>query len=271
MGDVRGDGAPMISSLRVTGGYAKKLPALKRPLAFGSGLTVLFGPNGCGKTTALRIAGAYAGCPEHGGWPAFVEPVYLRTLGETYPEALAHHAPRDCTAEVGWDGSATFLYLAGANEGLPIAFGMESDGLTSDMERIFGDRQMSSGQRTLLRLNRIAERLKAPPDLAVPPPDRGHVNDQWRNAMEAFSSYVSTLPRTGPATLLLDEPDRSLSIPVQSDLWRLLPKMATSIQVLVASHSAFALRCEGATVIEMEKGYVDACRKALDPLCKESR
>ena len=65
--------------------------------------------------------------------------------------------------------------------------------------------------------------------------------------------------------LMLDEPDRSLSIPNTVGLWcGFLPRLAKTCQVVVASHSPFALDVPGANVIEMHEGYLDMCRKAME-------
>ncbi|ADN02461.1 AAA family ATPase [Spirochaeta thermophila] len=52
----------MIHTLTYTTGYPTKLPGIRRrPLTFSPGLTVLYGPNGSGKTTIIRTLAHAAG------------------------------------------------------------------------------------------------------------------------------------------------------------------------------------------------------------------
>ena len=97
------------------------------------------------------------------------------------------------------------------------------------------------------------------------------VNDVWAQKVTDFVAYVSTLPRRGPKTVLLDEPDKSLSIPNQQALWtQSLPGLARHCQVIVATHSPFALAAPApVTVIEFEPGYVEACRAAVRALATD--
>jgi len=63
----------MITKAKATSGFSIKLDALKgRAYTFKPGLNILFGPNGCGKTTLLKILGAYSGT--EAGWSRFLDP-----------------------------------------------------------------------------------------------------------------------------------------------------------------------------------------------------
>lgn len=259
----------MIESARATEGFAAALPALSgRTFAFGPGLNLLFGPNGIGKSTLLRLAGAYAGCAQS-GWSTAAG-------GDDtipYPARFRRLAPKGCAAEVAWDGAPALMARLDA---LP-AHGF------SDREEEFAEQidalvnAPSSGEAVLGRISALARALRAPPDLSLV--ERtwdvdGHrylpssVNDQWAQKVGDFVAYVSTLPRRGPMTVLLDEPDRSLSIPNQQALWaRSLPGLARHCQVIVATHSPFALAAPGpVTVVEFEPGYVESCRAAVRAL-----
>lgn len=265
----------MIRSLKVKSGYAKELPSLKGIIRFEPGLNILFGQNSCGKTSALAIMGAFCGCPhDSGGWSRFVPPFFSFENKKDkfkYPKMFAEVSPGHCTADVDWDGTATFSRPPNVGKRLFEDF----DPLYSDddmINTIFT--KPSSGAEKAGELFRIEKAMQAPPDITIPPEtiytcggstSYKYCNDEWKWAIDEFTAHVKTLPRTGPPTLLLDEPDRSLSIPNTVGLWcGFLPRLAKTCQVVVASHSPFALDVPGANVIEMHEGYLDMCRKAME-------
>ena len=265
----------MIESVKITSGYAKSLSALKGRIAFSPGLNILFGPNGCGKTSLIKIAGAYCGCKA--GWSCFVDannvPFGEKDKPLAYPALFRKLSPGECDADVAWDGTPSFLYLAETNDQMPLSFASEDlspDGLMSDVEAIsFRFSKPSSGQQRVAFLNLLIEAVRKPPcltDCEELAKRKGHsfkgINDVWQGMISSFAKYVKKLPAKGPMTILLDEPDRNLSIPYQITLWKALPRMAEKLQVIVATHSPFALFCD-ANFVEMEKGYVELCRRDM--------
>lgn len=258
----------MISKARIRSGYATKLPAVKgRTFKFEPGLNILFGPNGCGKTTVLKVVGAYSGTA--GGWSRFLDPDILRHEKDAkrLPEDFARLAPGGCEATVEWDGTASFLMSP--ETGAP-AFGALDDsqdglmGMTDVVAELIG--KPSEGQSRLIRLNRFLDVRKAVPDLTKLPERHKHVNSTWQRYMEEFAAYTGSLSRSGPATVLLDEVDRSLSIPNQEVLWsKILPKLAETSQVIAATHCPFALLHPSA-IVEMADGYVDSCARSLQAI-----
>ena len=84
------------------------------------------------------------------------------------------------------------------------------------------------------------------------------------NARPQQVAYWQSLPRTGKPTIILDEPERSLSIPAQAKLWlETLPRLTKTFQILSASHSPFALKAPGAHFLSMPRDYVKECQQAL--------
>jgi hypothetical protein len=128
--------------------------------------------------------------------------------------------------------------------------------------------KVSSGQERIIRLNRLADILKSIPDLTKKPKNYNDVNDTWQKAMDKFTKYVKSRPLEGPSTLLLDEVDQSVSIPLQKDFWTIaIPNIAKRFQVIASTHCPFALTHRDLPgFVEMEPGYVDSCVKAVKTL-----
>jgi predicted AAA+ superfamily ATPase len=97
----------MITKAEVLSGFAAKLPAFGKSYEFGPGLNVLFGPNGCGKTTMVGILGAYSGT--QAGWSRFLDPPFGEAKDTRFPKRFKQISPGKCEANVHWDGTANFL------------------------------------------------------------------------------------------------------------------------------------------------------------------
>ena len=62
----------------------------------------------------------------------------------------------------------------------------------------------------------------------------------------------------------MDEPERSLALPFQQKVpCDLLPAEMKEYQVIIATHSVFALQIPGANIIDMKPGYVKECKRLL--------
>ncbi len=248
----------MISKMKVRNGYALNLELFGKEIEFDKGLNILFGPNGCGKTTALNIAAAYSGVQTK-GWSRAPDPLGIDKKID-YPQCFSKPCVGNINAEVEWDGTPSYFATSSGEVVVPHAF--DDNDMMNQLQIMF--EKPSSGQLRLRSISKMMDDLmkKPTPDLTVP--DLNYVNDSWKETRRKFSNYVATLPRNGPITLLLDEPDRSLSIPVQFDLWtKAIPQWATKAQIIVATHSPFCLVSPGARIIECVSGYREDCLAAL--------
>lgn len=86
---------------------------------------------------------------------------------------------------------------------------------------------------------------------------RSAVNSSWGHALDLVEErMVARIPK-GQGSVLLDEPEANFSLLWQSRLWELLadPAVSESFQIIVASHSPFALNVPHANYIEFEPDY----------------
>lgn len=257
----------MIESVQATGGFAKELFGA-RVFKFKPGLNVMLGPNGSGKSTIIGLAAAYTGCHEH-GWSSAVPPEDSRhsfdmlTSREPYPDKLHLAAPGRCTAKVAWDGSPSYLFSATFVD-VPKPW---LDGSLEQITDILTSRSASSGQLRLMKLVRVAKDIPNMPNLVAKPNSR--LNEPRLAMARDFAKYVKSIRRRGwklNPTILFDEPDRSLGLAEQLDLWTRVVQslLVRNFQVIIASHSPLPLVLDvEATLVEMVPGYADRCRELL--------
>lgn len=265
----------MISSATLTGGYASELPCLKgKTFEFSKGLNVLFSPNGTGKSTLLSIMGAYCGINhKSGGWSKAPQPLDLGGSRDKvkFPDSFMHLSPHKCTANIAWDGTPTFINNS-ATDNLAKHMGyfidepsMSPDGLITNMHEQMNAMHSiaSQGQSRMNKLNQMFGMIdKHVPDITVNP--FGKANDVWSNTGMAFVEYVKSLNPTGRITVLLDEPDKSLSLEMQFFIWHMaFPKISVDRQLIIATHCPLALSVASANIIDLQEGYIDTAKTIL--------
>jgi len=92
------------------------------------------------------------------------------------------------------------------------------------------------------------------------------VNSLWGERIKIANSFLKGSGKKGQPTVLLDEPARSLDLPAQVQIWRLVRAYAERVQFIVASHSLYALNIPGANYIELTDGYMDDSTRCLGAL-----
>jgi len=250
----------MVHSIKINTGFLTQLPGFYPGIEFkfDERLTVLFGQNGSGKSSILKCIKAYCGIPlENGGWSRINSELALGAqVREHFPFVYREFSPGHCECRLDWDGSPTFVNEGDVKIDKWAWFTHKDisseDGMSSDVDHMQNlIDNPSSGQYRLKKLNKLFNMLKTPPVLTQ------YVSDH--PAQRAEVDYYRSLPRNGKITLILDEPERALSLPKQMELFKLLKEMSNDYQIIIATHSPFILFEDGVNILNIEEGYDKQC------------
>lgn len=223
--------------------WAAKVPRLRspEPIVFQPGLNILWGANGSGKSTLLHLLARVFHCE------AGVDPVVttssLRALFGPAMDA------GELAVTVDHDGQGVRFFDPTHAVGLDHGYFDDDFFLEGVANAVF---KASSGQTTMARFNGIiADVLHGKvPDVRWTVTTEGL--DTWSKRALRAQEILAGIGEKGPPTLLLDEPDRSLDLRHQLNLWRFLRAAARTTQVIVAAHTVFALDLPDAHVVEMD-------------------
>ena len=258
----------MIHKIKFTSGFPlEHKHMVDRTFQFTDGLNVLFGKNGCLKTVTLETIKAYCGVRK-GGWSAISDPsTHGASQPSHFPFAYRAFTPGNCDAVVRWDGSPTFFNDGNLKIDNTFFWDNEKlsdDGITSKKEQLeLLAKKPSSGQYRVHKMNRIMQIIKTPPNLSVVP---DAISD--KNGAMNEVNYIAGLSHSGKPTILLDEPERALSLPRQRDLFGVLEKLAENYQVIIATHSPLVFEISS-NIIDMEDGYMLQCMEIIKDFAKK--
>lgn len=255
--------------------YAKALPFFKgrRTLDFKPGLNILFGPNGSGKSTALNIL-AQTMAAQQGGSSTVTEDLVSSTV-DMLSRIRAKAAAKAPTGSM-----RDKLGLAVVHDGQPVLYAdprkavglaggaFDYDFLRKGIVEASGGKRISHGQLSLGRTNDLLAVLAGhttfPPEIDCRL-RKTQLNDLWREAIGVVEARMAATIEKGQPTVLLDEPEANFSLIWQNQLWNFLSRkeVARDFQLIVASHSPFALGIPHANYIELEEGYASQAEAAL--------
>lgn len=228
---------------------------------------MLVGPNGCGKSTLLLLLGHY---------------FHAVQSGESFITSRSFHRCNDAAAKIAdsWRGIATLIstVLEIDHDGQAVRYsnpekviGLSCSNMVPDedlrvpMKEAFARKYASMGERTRRGSAPVLAALRAPSSTEVKV-SSGLPNYLGEQALAACQRLLQGSGPRGQPTTLLDEPDRSLDLPGQRELWDLIRSAASEHQIIIAAHSPFAMDIPGANYIELVPGYLGEVRDAVAAL-----
>lgn len=215
-------------------------------------ITILYGGNGCGKTTAMNVIAQKLGLAR--------DTLYnCSNFFEDYLRLCHYHTsvdiPKDSRIITSDDVFDFMLNLRSINNGI----NQKREELLADyLELKYSDFQMKSlkDYEKLKKVNMAKSRSQSNYI-------RKNVMDNVRehsNGESAFLYFTEKIQENG--LYLLDEPENSLSPERQQELLQFLEDSARffGCQFIIATHSPFLLSMRGAKIYDMDEEYVDVKR-----------
>lgn len=244
--------------------YAADLPFFKanKKVCFQPGLNILFGPNGCGKSTLLGMM-AESLAAEQGGVSTVTQDWLTKVAESSFSTGTVTSALAGI--KVVHDGQP--LMYSNPRAAVGVRGGhLDDDFMMQGMLDI--TTKKSTGLKTLQRLGSMLAVLhkdKPFPKEVTYTMSRNSMNSVWQKKWDlAVKLLAGTIPK-GQPTLLFDEPESGLAFPAQGNLFDMLHQAAVEhdFQIILATHSVFALGLPCANYIEMELGYLEHAESCL--------
>jgi predicted ATPase len=260
----------MIYDIKIVSGYPieTKISSsfFQKTFTFTSGINVLYAQIGSGKSTILDTLKAYT-CIPNSGWSKPVDPNILGvTKVAHFPFVLRRLTKtQDIDALVKWDGTPCF-HNHSENRVHQLDLKFDDDITTEDEKFENALENYSSGQYIVSRINKILNTV-----------NEGYPKEFWKNATkeqmiqkEWMDSLGKQLPKNKRITLLLDEPEKGLSLAKQLQMWDVLAKFQknNNIQMIIATHSLAVVGRKDVNIIELEDGYLKSVRESVKTLAK---
>ena len=241
-------------------GYANEVAFIKGlDIEFSPGLNIVFGPNGSGKSTLIGSVAWWMAATQ--GGDSTVTNSWSREIFVSQEDGS--YGRRNLPFEVKHDGQPITYIDPRVKPGLVGGMAaFDDDFFTLGVQNLFATKQKSTGQQTLSQIGRLMEAV-AKETAIVPEKIKYDVSGvREEAAKEHFGES-----QDGRKTIILDEPEAGLSLVYQNGLWiNLMRALSKDHQVIVATHSPFALSIIDANYIETEEGIVDKSKDALNML-----
>ena len=216
------------------------------------GPTVIWGPNGVGKSSIIKALAMLTHC-EQGGYPKVTDHSVrkFRRIGDD--------GVLDGMSIVS-DGQPVNYMAPDLNPGLQYGMAAFDYDFMAEAMGGMGAMKTSSGQQVQRRLGLLMQQARKPGKVKR----NGYVGDDEKSVVLGGLEASPGVSK-GKPTLLLDEPLRSLDLFKQVELWMAFEgSLFTEFQVIIASHSMFSMDIKGASYIELAPRYRDRCAVMID-------
>jgi len=200
------------------GWQPNKMPLLEREFEFNSGLNIMLGTNGCGKSTLLRTLAE------------------LHRSGQTQipKETTGYSAQYSGIPEsirVEHDGELVFYLNQDERPGLIDGMAALDDENISAVMTTLGYRTRSRGEQSMAFLVTLFDRMAQ-----LPVGSRIHATKQHEDYLKGNVTLEQK-----KQTLLLDEPDTSITFSLSSRFWGYIKEKSAQYQIIAATHNPVAL------------------------------
>ena len=222
-------------------------------------LNIIFGPNGCGKTTILKAIAGNAGIIGDGMTKAGEPTEVFGWADERNVEEVAKHIEKlkQKTCNVDWDGNVVYYdnFAHTMRMGYSSIGGLEGTALGTFADEIMfrtNETKINSGKKAMWMLGNILEYQKR--GITIEKIFEPHLKDKrqkslWMNSYKTQAEYFKQYENYGkevPMTILLDEPEVNFDIMTVWNLYNTaFPKICKDYgtQFITVSHSPIVM-CE---------------------------
>lgn len=231
-------------------------------IEFTDGLNIIVGPNGSGKSSILNIISHQLAANITG--VSAVSKSWLTSV------QFDDSKPLGC-ADIEHDGRPVFY--CSPRQGISALVGQldESEFALNVALDVFDGSKESTGEKNNRLMMPFMESVINSTDhpesigMLFSP---NSINDYWKgNLMAVHEEWLKPSIPLGKPTLILDEPETGLGILNQILLWKKVlsnPDILSRYQIILVSHSHESIQVPDAHYIELKKGYLDTCRRALN-------
>lgn len=281
--------------------WASTVACLKKPMNFQPGLNILFGPNGSGKSTVLKLLAMYLAAEQggrsvvtsswiqdlfgfsgrqqdalfwtvqHDGQPVVYsnprQAIGLYGLGSAFDDDFMMDGLNELQVMKSSSGQVTSSRIARVVRTIMEDVG-PVDPSTAESPPKAPTPKRSSKARTARSFDRTPP-SREPEAFAFPAAIEWRIqaglNDVWSERVALVRTMLKANAAPGPRTIVLDEPETGFGLPWQAGFWNNVMRsaQAKNFQIIVATHSPFALNVPDAHYIETQPGYLDECRTAM--------